>query len=217
MKKYIGIFLMLLFLPLVKVKGICNNSQIVNMNKLAKNVTSSYEYYKEGDTIKFKVTLTNLDRSLLIYDGIKRKEYTNKSGEMTISGYEPGTTIRYLIFAKDTSCTDQTLATIYVNLPFYNPYYNDKLCEQVPDYKYCQKWVKMPFKYEKFKQNLEIEIKSREAKKQSEKEPIKEDYSIFSIIYSWYIQYYYIFLPLVILICALEMYHLNKKNQLFIK
>ena len=200
MKKYISFFLLLLLLPMWRVKGACTNAQIVRLNQLAKNITTSYQYYTVNGGVEFRITLTNLTKDLLVYDKVQREEYTNKNGELTISGYKPGTMVRYLVLAKDEKCTDQNLMNIYVNLPSYNPYYGDLLCKQLADYKFCQKWIAMPFSYEEFKKNVQAEIDSRNKKEATKNAKITESYSIFEILFKFYLEYYYILLPLIIII-----------------
>ena len=217
MKKKLSLFLLLLLLPIWRVKGLCSNAELVRLNQLARNVTTSYEYYLEDDTVKFKVTLTNLNSNLTLTDLAQNKVYKNKNGELIIDDYDPGTIIKYAITAKEVTCTNQNLVTLYVNLPSYNPYYNDQLCKTVSDYKYCQKWISMPFKYADFKKNIQAEINSRNQKNSKDEAVITESKSFIEIIFDFYLNYYYVMLPIIIIACAIGMYYLNKKNQLFVE
>ena len=217
MKKYLSLFILLLLLPIWRVKGLCSNAELVRLNQLARNVTTSYEYYQDEDSVKFKVTLTNLDPNLSLTDLVNNEIYKNRSGELIIDNYDPGTIVRYAITSKEITCTNQNLVTLYVNLPSYNPYYNDPLCQTISDYKYCQKWISMPFKYEEFKKNVQAEIDSRNKKQLEQEAVITERKSFLEIIFGFYLDYYYIMLPLIIIGCAIGMYYLNKKNQLFIE
>lgn len=216
MRKYLIITILLLFFPMLRAKAVCKNADIVALNNVAKNVTASYQYYEQGTRVLFKITLTNLEPSLVVHDGIKKKEYKDNKGEITSSDYEPGKMVRFLIYAKDSSCTDKILSTIYVNLPPYNPFYKDTLCEQVKDYKYCQKWVQMPFNYETFKKEIQAEIDARKVIEKEENIEIKNEPSLIDTMFQIYLKYYYIILPLIIIICAVSIFRLNKKINYFL-
>ena len=95
-------------------------------------------------------------------------------------------------------------------MSFYNQYYNDPICNGVT-YKYCNKWQKNDFTYEEFIKNVE-EYKNTKNIIVEEPNEVK---GIFDYIMEFYISYYYIILPTIILISVIYIYINRKKNDLF--
>ena len=215
MRKKIVIFLLLLMLPITNVKGgYCKYSDIAKYKGLASNISTYYDYKEMDNKIEFSVNLINLNESLYIIDTTTNKRYNYKSNELTISGYNSGQTIKFNVYTNDKNCFDQLLYTIRVNLPDYNPYYKDEICNGFDNYIYCQKWYKHSLNYDEFVKKVN---KYKESLKEQPiiEQPIDEKISLFEIILDIWLEYYYIFLIPIILICTLTIYIVNKKSDIY--
>lgn len=213
MKKYLFLFLLLCF-PF-GVKAYCDVTNTPRLQKIANNLTFSYDYIEKDDGVTFNVTFYNMNKYLYIVDINNKMTYKfNNNNSISINGYKDGTKIEYRIYA-DAMCKDEYLKTIYINLPTYNKYYTDELCKGIESYKYCNKWVSATFTYYDFNQAIK-------AYKESliEDEPIiTEDtkVSILDEIISFYIKYYIYILPSIIIIFILVIVYLKNKDNFDLK
>lgn len=215
MKKVV-IFLLALFIPFISVKGFyCKYSDIAKYKGLASNINTYYDYEEKGNSITFSIKLVNLHKDLYIVDTNNNKRYDYKSQELTITGYYPGQTVKFSVYATDENCSNQILYTIRVVLPDYNKYYNDPVCQDVSNYIFCQKWYKHNLEHDSFVKKV------NQYKDSLVKKPIIEDktevsgYSIFQMLLDFWIKYYYLFLIPIIIICSLIIYFVNKKNNIY--
>ena len=154
MKKTIILMTLFILFP-VSCKALnCSYAEQAKLRKVASSVTTSYDYIEENDNVTFNVTLTNITDEIYIHDSIKNIDYRfNGSSELVIDGYEPGTNVRYLIYPTKDGCTTSYLASKYVNLPYYNKYYKDPLCEG-KSYSICSKWQKVTLSYDEFTKKI---------------------------------------------------------------
>ena len=99
----------------------------------------------------FQVNILNLTEN--IYVEVKNdqnnettKYYYNNSqdGKIAIDWLNLENVAKFTITVKSTDasgCTDRTLKTLNLTLPRYNEYYEYSLCQSIPDYYLCQKYV----------------------------------------------------------------------------
>ncbi len=99
----------------------------------------------------FQVNILNLTEN--IYVEVKNdqnnettKYYYNNSqdGKIAIDFLNLENVAKFTITVKSTDasgCTDRTLKTLNLTLPRYNEYYEYSLCQSIPDYYLCQKYV----------------------------------------------------------------------------
>lgn len=192
MKKKIILLTLLILFPISSKALDCSYAEQARLRNIASNVTTSYEYVENNGNVTFNVILTNITNEIYIQDYIDRNNnknyYYNGTSEIKITGYTPGTNVRYLIYPTKGNCASSYLANKYVNLPFYNKYYKDPLCEG-KTYSICGKWVKATLSYDEFVKT----INDYDKKEEKTDEGIKEEKSIFDII-SKFIFDYYIFI-----------------------
>lgn len=79
----------------------------------------------------------------------------------------------------NTNCADDLLRTLYVSLPRYNDYSTYAVCDKVPDYYLCQRYVT----YEKvefvdFEKSIRNEIAKVEAEEKEKNEKHWYDYIV---------------------------------------
>lgn len=198
-KKYLKLIMVIFFAMIpyqVKAYNICSTEDTVKLNKLASNVLANYSYYETDGVVKFKITINNLSSNTYIYDAVKKQTYYS-TGEITLENYGPNQTVEYKIYSNIAYCKGQYLNSIFVTLPPYNPYYKDKLCSGIEDYKLCQKWSNVNLTYDEFKQ----QIYTYRNDNNEQKKNINDNYkSIYELILDFYIKYYYIILPLIIVV-----------------
>jgi len=168
----------------------CNYAEQARLRKIASNITTSYEYIENGDSVSFNVTLTNITSEIYIHDNSTGNDYYyNDSDEIVINGYKDGTNIKYSIYPTKTNCTYSYLANKYVNLPNYNKYYKDSLCEG-KKYSICSKWQKVTLSYDEFVKT----IKEYDKKNEEENNNSSEEKDSWFDIISKFIFDYYIFI-----------------------
>lgn len=194
----------------------CDNALKVEYQELAKNIIYNYEYIDASNT--FDVTLTNVNEIFYIIDMDSNMRFDDTNGEIKINGVIPGSRLRFKVFADDdTPCSSSNIYSIYVSLPYFNPYYNNELCDDIDKFKYCEKFINKSVTYEEFKENIAEYKKSlleKEKKSNSEKD---ETLSMIGNIIDFYLKSYFIILPIIIVVglTIIIIIKTNKKNELF--
>lgn len=207
--KKICCFLFCLFLfPMFTKALICDNKTLVRYKNIAGNITTTYDYIEENNDVKFFITFSNMSSELYMLDE-NDKRYSSSS-ELILSDLKPGTSYKFRLYANNSDC-ETVLNTIYINLPYYNSYYKDPICDNL-DYKYCNKWQKNTFTYEEFVKNVEDYRKSLE-KEDDIKE--KKESGIFDFIVDFYVKNYYYILPTIIVLSIIYMIRNVRKDDLF--
>ena len=192
MKKFL--FLTLLFLVFIssnKVKADCEDTEIIRLQNLARNVMTSYVYNEnEG---RFTITINNLKKDLVVRNMDNSREYSSDS-ELNFGNLFSGKHT-YIIYARNKSCTSYELTTIYVYLPYYNSFFNSMECKGIENYSYCNKWVKNPISEKIWEQKVKDHKKTIEKKEQkSKKVEVTSLAQLFKKGKELYMKYYYIIL-----------------------
>lgn len=209
--RYLKYLLFLIILFPMNVKGlICDNAAKVRLQKLAQNITTSYDYVESNGMVTFDITFNNLSNELYLVDVFNKRNFNYSGNTLVLGGFQSGTNYKFEVRSTNVYCDGSVLYYLYVTTPSYNPYYTNPICNGI-SYKYCNKWQKNDFTYEEFIKNVE------EYKKTLDKETIiKEDIKgIFDYIIDFYISYYYIVLPIIIIVSLFYILINRKKNDLF--
>ncbi len=191
----------------------CLDSQISEIQKLSANVAYSYTYNEINNNVTFDITFTNLNGKLLIKDTSNGKIYSSNK-DVTVKGLKPNKEYRYEVYSKGFVCISDSLRTIYVKTPSYNKYYKSELCKDIQEYKYCRKWINLNITDAEFKKKVNEYLLE---KNRQEKEAVAEKQGLarlVEIITNSYKRYYYIILPLIIVVCGIIIYRDDKKNEL---
>ena len=215
MKKIFLIFFLTLFIPLNKVNGAsCNYQEIVRLKKIASNVNVSY-VYSENNGIKFHITLVNLNKDIYFVDSTTRKKHLYINNEITISNYNDGEKVTYTFYSNDINCTEKPLYTISISLPAYNEFYKDKVCEGAESYNLCQKWSNHNYDYDTFVKKVQnYKLQNIEKEKEPVEEPVVTN-SLFQIILQYLVDYYYIFLMLLIIGSVIGIRVIDKQSDIY--
>ena len=198
-------FICLLVFPF-SIKAFCYSKDKIKFQKLAENI--DYTYAFDENTKTFNIIFTNLQTSLSL------NEVVYPDQETILTGFIPGNSYNFVVKTNDSSCYDETIKTIYVNLPIYNANYNDPLCQGLHDYDICQKWGKYISNRNEFEKQVQ-KINSSTKEDNSEEETQKEYKGIFDYLANIFVNSYYVVLPIIIVICLFGIYRLNKKKKLF--
>ena len=203
-KTFMMLFTCLLLFPF-SIKAICYSKDKVRFQKLAENIDYTYVFDENSKT--FNIIFTNLQQSLSL------NEIIYPGQETTLTGFLPGNSYNFVVKINDLECYNETVKTIYVNLPAYNANYNDPLCQGLHDYDICQKWGNYISDRSEFEKQIQ---KINTSVNENDNQISEEEYKgIFDYLANIFVNTYYIVLPIIIVVCLIGIYKLNKKDRLF--
>lgn len=203
MKGRITLVILMLIWPslvLARSKTSCDYTLLSNLKKMASNIDITYTYKIENDVAYFDVTLTNIQPDLYFVDNNYNKTYyytDTNNGVMTIYNYNSGK-ISYSFYSNNQECINEQLNVRYINLPYYNKYYNYEECKGIEEYLLCNKWSKNNYGYIDFKEKT-LEYRQQKEKKQNN-QLITEEGNWFDRLVGFYLTYFYIFTPFFIFV-----------------
>lgn len=216
MRKY-GKCLMLLILFVLYPKTVnasCSNEEMTKWKSLAQNVTISYDAVEKNGKVSFTITFSNMNKDLEIYDSSSQKMLTSTKNEFTITKNKDNQTYRFDIYTKHEYCGRVSLYTIYADIPAYNQYHNDMICDGVEEYALCKKWALIKYSYSEWKEKVQAYKDSLIPTE--EETPIEaQKESLLEKIIDIYSDVYYIVLPIIIVVGMVTIYVYNKKRELF--
>lgn len=211
MNNKILIFLLLFIIIPFKVNAECSEEEKIRISKLANNITSSIEYNEE--TNSFTVTFLNLTGGFLIEDDNTKLNYQSDF-ELNINDLKSGNH-KFNIY-DISGCYQNEVLTKNIKIPFYNQYYNSKECNDFQEYTYCSKWLQDNITYNTWKKKVDS-YKKNVVEEESEiieenKKSILDNISDFLL--STYVDYYYVFLPLIIIAFTAIIYLKDKSDSI---
>ena len=119
---------LLLVLPFIINAEECNRVKNEEYSEYSNNIQSDYSFNEGKNT--YTITLYNVVDGL--YAMFEDKEYNrNSNGEIVIDDVKEGTYMAIYIYGND-GC-DIRLRTIFINLQYFNPYYNSVDCAGYED------------------------------------------------------------------------------------
>lgn len=217
MKKIIKIclFIISILLP-IRVLGACTTDDKLRYSTLASNITTSYDYVENTDSVTFAITIHNVHKELLIKDNANNKTYSSNNNSLnnfTITNLKDGTNYSFGVYAKASDCSYRLFNTLYINLPKYNKYYKDPLCEGLDNFSLCQRWGENGnITYDTFKTKVE-EYKKKDVINDVEEIKKDETSTFIEQIGNFWAKYYlYITLGIIITLLPIIIV-VNKKNS----
>lgn len=210
-KKILFMFLLSIALLPVRVYAYtCSYIEQANLRKLASNVTAIYDYEEYSDNVSFNVTLTNINSNIYILDTTNGFRYDYNGGnEITIKGYKPDQNIQYKIYPVQNDCLEDYLFTKYVNLPGFNKYYKDPLCNNNNN-PICYKWKTNNLTYDEF-----VKMVSKKDEETKEEDNKNVEITLFDKIFEFIMTYYlYMIIGIMIFILPIS-YLINRKKNSF--
>ena len=217
MRRYYQLILLTIFIILIpnKVNALCDYNTKARLKSIAANVTFSTRYIESNSRVELFVTIANLHPEIYIKDVTNYKFYYYNASvanphEIKVGSYFPGRTVKYEFYTTKAGCTGEILLVSYANLPPYNKFYSDPLCQGIEDYSLCQKWAKINISYNQFKQKIEI-YKHVEIEEPVEEIPVEEPIHINVIAELWE-KYYVHILSSIVIICMAYIIRIKKKD-----
>lgn len=151
------LFLFIFLLPLeVNGYSYCPTETIVTYQKLAGNVTTTYDYEIINGQAVFTVKILNLHEDFYIMNNQTEEIIYSKgtSEVITLNNMSSGS-YSFTVYTDLNNCEDRPFSTFYIILPYYNDYYLRDECVGIEEHTYCQKWVNISTSEENFISTLE--------------------------------------------------------------
>lgn len=213
MKKILLFILLLLpSMVLARSKTKCDYTLVSNLKKLTSNVDVTYTYRIDDIYVYYDITLSNIQPDMYFIDTINDKTYyysDTVNGEITLKDYYSGK-VTYSFYSNNNECLNEKLGVKTVNLPYYNSYYEFSECEGLENYKLCQRWSKFDGTYDDFLNSID-----RYNDYSYGEEYFDNKLNWFDKLIGFYIKYYYILLPLTIMVFVGILYFVRYiKNRL---
>lgn len=163
MKKIIFIILLLPVVVFAEASDECTYSDQVTLQSLAVHVNYAYEFNEDNET--FSLIFNNVvDDIIIVYSNIDIS--TNDNNQVIIKNIKPGTSFTASIKGSYTNaCTNVSLRTIRINVPYVNPYYNTNACIGYEEVSVCKsKFFDYEITASIFKNTIETYLKGLEEK-----------------------------------------------------
>lgn len=214
MKKYLVLLLFTAFIlfPTSTKALLCDNSLKIEYSQMAKNISVNYEYVESDNDITFSVKFSNIPEGFSIEDYYSGTTYSYNGPELIIPA-EKSKSYVFNVYIPNTPCHMEVLYKHYITIPAYNSYYKDEICNDIRDYKLCNKWLNINISYDEWKSKVQ-KYKDSLAKKTDNIIEEKKQ-GLFDIIVGFYSEYYIFILPGLIVLCFGGIYLYNKKHDLF--
>lgn len=208
---YCSVALLIVFLCIPFSVNACSSSDKINYSKLASNINYRYTYQENGDNVTFNVTFYNIPENFII---VGDNEYGYSGSELTINNLYSGMN-RFNIETNLNGCGGISLYTKYVDLPYYNPYYNDPLCVGIENYQLCNKFTtkNLNISYEEFKKKVTEYKKNIIVDDELKTKVVTKGF--YDKLVDIYTKYYYIFLPVIIILCVSFIIYRRKRESFF--
>lgn len=207
MNKKILLTLLFILVP-IKVKGICSNEQLVRYKSLAQNIDTYYQF--DENMQKFNITIYNISNEFNVtYQDNNITPPSNQLTEIYLNNINPGTNIKLSISPSNYDCSIYDVRTLYVNIPHYNLYYKDPICNNNNN-KLCSKWANTTmYNYEQFIDKVSQTKKVEQKPEVPKKEEKTTSYGFFDFLEDYYI----IILLNIIVFGSYAIYKLDKKSK----
>ena len=209
MSKKIIFILLLIFVIPTSIKADCSNKELNRFKSLASHINLYYDYDEVNNT--FNINVYNIKNELYIINKNNNEQYINQNQELNdinIYGVTPGTRLTLAVYPIGGECQYYRVKTMYVNLPTYNQYYNDPICNNNSN-QLCSKWANTSiYTYEQFIEKVKASKEENKTQNPTVEEEEKK-YSFFDFLEDYYI---YILL-LIIVLGSYGIYKLDKKNK----
>lgn len=203
------LFALIVFLP-QNIKASCSDAEIVRLQKLANNVNINYTYDEKSQ--KFNIVITNLKNDLVLKDIYTGKTYV--TNEEVIIKNENSGRYTFMIYA-NTNCSKEYIITKYIEMPYYNIYFNSAQCKGIENFYYCSKWMNSTIDVSDFiEKTSTYKEKINNLKEENSEKNTSFLNKIFNKIKDTYVKNYSLILPIVIVILCLIIYIKNKKNNI---
>lgn len=213
-KKILFVFSLLVVVPNI-VNAECEYNEKSKLQALSSNLNFTYNYKEIENGINssasFSITIGNLNPNLYIVDQNNiRVVYYNNKKEITLNGYNPGSTIEFLIYGNSGECKGVEIMSNYITLPSYNRFYKDPVCNGVDDYKLCNRWSRVSLSYDDFVKKVN---EYKEKIKPEELPNVEKELPLVEKIIKFLSKYSILLFGGIIVVCSVLMFYLNRKDD----
>lgn len=143
----------------------CNSEELQKYKDMADNIRISYQYIENDNSESydeknlFSFTVSNIPQELKVFESTLSYMFQNNDSEqfssITKDNFSGGSNLKFIFYTTDsTNCPNQKIKVTSVDLPVYNEFSTDELCEGIEDFKYCHKTIDNKITYEGFKKNV---------------------------------------------------------------
>ena len=208
-----------LFMPST-IYADCTKEEIDNFKKIEDEYKVTYEFDKDSKT--YTVYLTNPNTSKYTFSGSIFDESNSVSltedKKTKIEKVKAGNYNVKILIANDTC--EVVLKEISLELPKYNQYYNDPLCEGIEEFVLCQQTYNKDIDRETFISRVEAYKKSKKEKEEKEnnsknKEEKKDNEILKYVEENWFkIAIIVVFIIMVIITIILTAKSIRKSRRL---
>ena len=217
-KRLLLLVIVLMFFPCMvsaRSKTSCDYTLLSNLKKLSSNIDITYTYRIVDDNVYFDITIANIQNDIYFVDNKNDKTYNyvdTDNGVITIRNYYSGK-VKYTFYSNNNECLNEKLSVRYVNLPYYNKYYNYEECIG-KNISVCNKWNSSYIDDYTFEKNIKNYNNQPNV---SNDEEINKNLNIIDKIIIIFSSYYYIVLPIIIILVVgilyLIKYIRNRRNR----
>lgn len=187
MKKVLFLCLFMFFPYILDAE--CDYKTEKNITTLSLYVDYSYEY-NEGSGL-FDITVYNLQNLFAVsYNG---NSYIPTDNKVLINNINPGNSIILNIFNTGNSqCTGKQYRIINITVPYINPYYNSKQCENYKEFAVCySRFLNFDISETTFKNAITEKQKNNNS-------TIEEEVNSFDNVFKFITKYYIKFILVIV-------------------
>lgn len=207
----LGVFASFCLFPL-SANAECSSERLVELSKIADNVTLSYTYELGIADADFQIVISNLTNDIYIEDdsGIRYSGVGDKKAELT---YMSGESKIFTVYSNDNNCKGESLTSKYITLPTYNEYSTYEECEGIEDYKLCKQWIDLG-NMEEDEFLKEVKAYKDSLKQTKQKNPENKNDGFLSFIKQHYL---YFLIPIIVIVIGIGVWFVlikKKKDKL---
>jgi len=155
------ILLSIIVLIPYKVNATCSNNFKQQIYSSTNNISINYnlideEKLSDNDKLlnnRFKVTISGLTEDIIIEDDSLHEQYSIKKDES--NPIPEGASLKFYYFYNGEQCEPYLIKTKVINIPYYNEFWNDEICENLTDFKYCKKTTSIKVDYDFLKKEVD--------------------------------------------------------------
>ena len=217
MKKFLvfSLFCVILLSP-IKTKAVYE----VEDPRCTKDIKISLR--EDGQLVTYRLTKVvskeNVTYTLILYNVTENMYVTDKDGNKInatkIENLKPGTSFSLSIYASDKShCGGYKIASKIINVPYYNKYSTNELCNGYETYYLCKEDSNVNMTEKEFESNMKKYIES--LNKKDDKEEEKNEDNSFNIL-DFLNEYKYFFIggiALIITVVLIIVISNKRKNK----
>ncbi len=194
--------------------GGCDYSEIAKLKSYVSNVNLSYDYRIIDNKAYFDITVSNMVPQLYFVDSVTKQNYMGFEGTDITVRDVTNTSGRLTFYSALENCMGIKIGSKYYNLPTYNFYYLDPLCEENRDFALCKKWAEVNYSYDDFEKLINEYNSSTDEVIPDDEILVEYETTIVDKIVSFYTKYYYIILIGIIVVCVTIMIISKRKNRI---